>query len=281
MADKEKIMSRLQEHYEEILKYGYETVGIFLQGSQNYDLDYEDSDIDSKVIVIPKFDDFLFNKKPVSYTHIMENEEHVDLKDIRLMFQCFRKQNINFVEILFTDYYILNEKYEDIFRQLLDIREQIARYDIKAALNCMCGMAYEKLKALKHPYPSTIGKIEKFGYDPKQLHHILRIQEFITRYIAGEDYSKCLKTNKREQLLDVKRGNISIQEIKTKENIPKEVIIEQFAAKCADNIHDIKEDYLKQNDPLKEEWTGTVMNSILSDIIKRAFVTELIEEPGE
>jgi predicted nucleotidyltransferase len=59
MNKNEKIMNRLQEHYDEVIKMGYEVVGVFLQGSQNYDLDYENSDIDSKAIILPKFNDFV------------------------------------------------------------------------------------------------------------------------------------------------------------------------------------------------------------------------------
>ena len=43
----------------------------------------------------------------------MENNEHIDVKDIRLMFDNFKKQNINFLEILFTKFGIVNEKYLD------------------------------------------------------------------------------------------------------------------------------------------------------------------------
>ena len=110
-----KIMRRLSEHLDAVKEKHPEWVGIFLQGSQNYKLDYEGSDVDSKLIVLPSFEDFVLNRKPQSYTHIMENDEHVDVKDIRLMFDCFRKQNINFVEILFTKYRILNPKYESLF----------------------------------------------------------------------------------------------------------------------------------------------------------------------
>ena len=94
----------MEEHLQPVLKSHKEWVGLFLQGSQNYNLDYEGSDIDTKVIVIPNFTDFVLNAKPISTTHIMENDEHVDFKDIRLMFDCIKKQNVNFVEILFTPY---------------------------------------------------------------------------------------------------------------------------------------------------------------------------------
>ena len=107
----DEILKRVQEHYDIVVEKGYEVVGVFLQGSQNYNLHYEDSDIDTKAIILPKFEDFCLNRKPISTTSILENDEHTDLKDVRLMFECFKKQNINFVEILFTKYKVMNPKY--------------------------------------------------------------------------------------------------------------------------------------------------------------------------
>lgn len=81
---RQKIMARMREHLVPVLEHcrgGW--VGLFLQGSQNYNLDYEGSDIDTKAIMLPSFSDFVLNAKPLSTTHIMENNEHVDFKDIR------------------------------------------------------------------------------------------------------------------------------------------------------------------------------------------------------
>ena len=46
----------------------------------------------------------------------------MDIKDIRLYFDNFKKQNINFVEILFTDFYLVNPKYKDLWKILLHFR---------------------------------------------------------------------------------------------------------------------------------------------------------------
>ena len=81
MDKREKILARMNEHLISVLESKKEWVGLFLQGSQNYNLDYEGSDIDTKVIVLPSFEDFVLMRKPISYTHIMENNEHVDFKD--------------------------------------------------------------------------------------------------------------------------------------------------------------------------------------------------------
>ena len=208
MNREQRIMSGVNEHYQEALKYfkEFQIVGIFLQGSQNYGLDYEKSDIDTKLIVIPSFEDIAFNRKPVSTTHVRENDEHIDFKDIRLYMQTFRKQNLNFLEILFTDFKIVNPEHEANWGVLVDNRERIARYNPYQAIKSMKGIAMEKYHAMEHEYPSKIEVLKEYGYDPKQLHHLLRVEEYIGRYIAGEAYEDCLRPRRPEYLLDVKRG---------------------------------------------------------------------------
>lgn len=163
----EWIMERLQEHYNEALEYFPEDriVGIFLQGSQNYGLDYEYSDVDTKLIVTPTFEEIAMNKQPSSTTHVRENDEHIDFKDIRLYTNTFRKQNINFLEILFTPYKITNPLYASEWNRLVEAREDIAHYNPYRAVKALKGMAMEKYHALKHPYPSKIEIINKYGYD--------------------------------------------------------------------------------------------------------------------
>ena len=259
-----KIMNRLQENYNTVINMGYEIVGIFLQGSQNYELDYEDSDIDCKTIVLPKFNDFVLNKKPVSTTHILENDEHIDLKDIRLMFDCFKKQNVNFVEILFTKYKILNPKYELLFKPMLDNNEIIARYNNYASVNCIAGMSMEKYKALEHPYPSLIDKIGKYGYDGKQLSHQLRLLEFIKRYIAGEKYSDCLISKQKEYLISVKCNK--------EYNLEKARIV---AKNTLNEINEIKKHYIETQSVKINKDVEILINKVLVGIMKCNFKLEL------
>ena len=130
--------------------YGDRVLGVFLQGSWNYGdaLCDENSDVDTKCVLLPSFEDFCLGKKPVSTTHVLENGEHLDAKDLRLYMDCFKKQNVNFVEVLFTEYKVLNPMYEAQWERLVEVREQVGRYDMRRALDCMVGMAYEKDKAL-------------------------------------------------------------------------------------------------------------------------------------
>lgn len=257
-----KIMNKLQDNYNIVENMGYEIVGIFLQGSQNYELDYENSDIDCKAIILPKFDDFVLNHKPVSTTHVLPSDEHIDLKDIRLMFDCFKKQNINFVEILFTKYKIMNPKYKTLFQPLFDNNELIAHYNNYASLNCISGTSMEKYKALEHPYPATIDKIEKYGYDFKQLHHIIRLNEFIKRYINGEPYKDCLISKNTEYLINVKRGLHSLGEARC------------IAKTLCDETYEIKNKYMENNKPVINKKVEEILNKVLVDIMKLNFVSE-------
>lgn len=162
----ENIKKELKIHQQTAIDKGLNVFCTYLQGSQNYGLAYEDSDIDTKTIVIPSIDEIVLNKKPVSTTHVLADNSHNDEKDIRLIFSTFHKQNINFSEILYTKYYLMNPFYEDEVNELFDMADDIVNINNNQLLRCIVGMSMEKYKALEHHYPTLLDKIEKFGYDP-------------------------------------------------------------------------------------------------------------------
>ena len=98
MNREEKIMKRVQEHYNYLKEKGFEIVFLALQGSQNYGLDVYDedyiSDVDTKAVILPSFEDFIYGRKLYSETLVLENNEHIDVKDIRVMFETYKKQNV-------------------------------------------------------------------------------------------------------------------------------------------------------------------------------------------
>ena len=211
----EKIMEGVHDHFEEALQYFPKDniVGIFLQGSQNYGLDTENSDIDTKLIVTPTFEDLALNKQPQSTTHVRANEEHIDFKDIRLYIDCFRKQNLNFLEILFTDYFIVNPLYAEQWQRLVDAREEIAHMNPHRSMQSMAGMCAEKNHALQHPYPAKLEILEKHGYDGKQLSHQERVRHAMIKYAAGDSYWSCVhEPFEPEYLKMMKRHGLKVEE---------------------------------------------------------------------
>ena len=266
---KEEVQKRVQEHYDWAVGAGYEVVGVFLQGSWNYgpDMTDEESDVDTKCLVLPSFRDFCLGKKMVSTTHVMENNEHCDVKDLRLYIDCFKKQNINFVEILFTDYLVLNPKYEKYLKPLLDNREEVARYDVARALNCMVGMAYEKQKAMCHPYEGLKEKIEKYGYDGKQLSHCMRSAEVMQKYMAGAPYKECLTTNYGKLLTKVKRNQMySLEEAKAQ----MDLLVFQ--------MEEAKRYYFSAHDPYVKNELNKMFEDVVVDCMTKNFKTYLQEK---
>lgn len=271
MSREELINNRVREHYE-YLTSNYPNLNVIylaLQGSQNYNLDiYSDeykSDIDTKAIVVPSLKEISLNKKPVSTTIILPNNEHIDVKDIRLMMDNFKKQNINFIEILFTKFYVLKSDYIDIIKELLDIREDIAHLNENQALRCMSGMSMEKKKALTHPYPSLVDKIEKYGYDGKQLHHIIRMNEFIKLYTSGKSYEECLCTFTdigKEMMMNAKLSKYSLEEALR--------ISEEYDT----DTKKIKDKFLKDVDEINKD-TLEIMDNIQYKIIERSIYKEI------
>lgn len=269
MLDFEKTMNGVEDHLKESFKYFKEenVVGIFLQGSQNYSLSTDQSDIDTKLIVTPSLSDIIMNHAAVSTTHVRENNEHIDFKDIRLMFGTFRKQNLNFLEILFTDFYRINDLYKDSWNELTKYRERIAHYNIYAAVKAMRGVALEKYHAMEHRYPTKVDVIDKFGYDPKQLHHLLRVKDYLYQYINGEAYEKCLTPLDRSYLIKVKLGLFSLEEARKVADDALAAIDRMTASFTKDNPYNT-------NDPFVDE----LLDHVQEEIMTKSIVTELTKE---
>ena len=274
------IMAELQSHKKEAeqLENGkYRPIYIALQGSQNYNLETENSDIDTKIITLPSLDQIIKNKKPASFTHVRENNEHIDMKDVRLMFDCFKKQNINFIEILFSDYYIImNENYRELIEELRSHAEEIAVLNPYRAIKCMKGMAFEKYNALCHPYPAKIDIIDKYGYDGKQLHHLLRLEYFLDMYrymITSPDaevkYKDILGSvfmpyEKRERLKIIKENKFyDLDEAK------------EVAEKTLSSIVTLADDTCKSLNDENNVETEKMLDDILYRIVKQSLADEL------
>lgn len=273
MIDREAYIAQgLIRHLEEFEKCypNLEWFALVIQGSQNYGLDiYTEeykSDIDTKMLVIPSLEDIVYNKKPISTTYILPNNEHTDIKDIRLYFDNFKKQNINFVEILFSNYYIINPKYQDLWDELIKNRENIAHYNYNQTLRCIAGMSMEKKKALCHPYPTIKEKIDKYGYDGKQLHHIIRMNDFIYAYTHNKLYKECLTyLPHKELMMKAKLNKFSLEEAL------------ELAEFFDNQTKEMKDFYLKEPEEINQDALNT-LNKVQYEVIKRKIKTDIIQE---
>ena len=198
------VMDRIQEHYEYAsAKFEKENIiGIFLCGSQNYGTDTPTSDVDTKLIVTPTLESIYQNKRGESSTIIFPGtNEQISIKDIRCVFSEFKKQNINILEILYTDYCILNELYKESWQSLLNEKEKIAHYDKKRTIRALKG---NTLNSYNRIYNKD-GEISR-----KQVANMVRYEYFLKNFINGESYDKCIKPEGQEKdyIMQIRNGEM-------------------------------------------------------------------------
>jgi len=261
MNREEFIMSEVNNHFREAESLGFDVFALFLQGSQNYGLDeYSDeykSDIDTKAIIIPSLNELLsYNRTPYSHTHVREDNSHIDIKDVRVMFEMFKKQNTSYLELLFSKYLIVNPKYQKFFDELISMREDISHYNPNQHLRALCGSAHNKFLAMTHISPHSEEKIKKFGYDPKELHHLVRYLDILEKYIAGAPYDVCLDPTDKKTLMAIKKGNFFTLE--------KALEVGEYTDK---EIKRLADENMQSPEPINKE-LGIKMDKLLMSILK-------------
>lgn len=256
--NKEKILKRLEEHLD-IARQSYNDdriLGIFLYGSQNYGFATEKSDIDSKIIYLPAFEEFCLQDKIVSdLLFDKKNNEHIEIKDIRLMRVMFMKQNINFIELLYTEYYILNPKYKNLFNKyFIANREDIAHYDCKKTLESISGQLLHTLK--------------QDPYDDKKLYNAQRLYYFLEDYLAGMPYEYCLRPSgdKANKLKSLKAGNFFNEKRIWKNNKNKKVLADYIEKQ----VEELRSKYADYNFSLNKNALSALNNGVI-EILKYSF----------
>lgn len=264
-----KIMNRVAEHYaalEAAIKrnnWDCKILGLFLQGSQNYNLDeYSEeymSDIDTKAIVVPGLRSLTYGK---TYSEVieLENKEHIEVKDLKTIIAQWEKQNTSYIELLFTDFKLINPEYENAFKELYELREDIARLHPARHALALMGGAHNKFKAMLNPTPDKQEVFDKFGYNPKELCGLIRYHDELVKYINGyESYKDCLVADEKqtEYLMRVKKGSkYSLEEAKTiGESIDKSTkeltdsytqVAEPYNKLCSEELYLILENTIRE-----------------------------------
>ena len=87
--------------------------------------------------------------------------------------QTFRKQNLNFLEILFTEYYYVEEKSIPLWKRLKEKREEITHFDYVRSFKSFKGNNGEKIAGkASMQFTRTPGNV-KVTMDPHESKEIV------------------------------------------------------------------------------------------------------------
>ena len=216
----EYINNKVKKHYDYLVSLGLNVIGVFAQGSMNYGLFIDEegykSDVDTKAIVLPTLDDLISGSKMKSTKYDLDGEQ-IDVKDIRVMVDMWKKSNPAYLEILFTKYKVINPLYEKFINDIIKMGDDIVKMNFPQLAKCISGMSKEKVIAMEHPYPSLLKDLEKFGYCPKQIHHIIRLNQLIKDiYQNNISFGDALLLNRLPEfssyLINVKKRKLSLEQ---------------------------------------------------------------------
>jgi predicted nucleotidyltransferase len=242
---------RLMLVCDHVRSLGYHPVYVCLHGSQNYEMDiftdeYQ-SDFDYKCVVLPNLESLCHNAAPVSTTLDYEGG-HIDLKDIRCFMETLLKCNPSYMETLYTPHAIMIDEGQSLFKELRSSRDKLLESMAPVFIKALYGMFMEKKKAMCHPYPTIFHKIEKYGYDGKQVHHMYRL--LLMLYDFQETGTILLKppAESKELLLELKLNKypLEVAEILVKEFEQELVVLRQKLETQYPNIDpSVKQQLLK------------------------------------
>lgn len=270
-----RVRKRLKEHLDEALQNPkiHDWFMIAVNGSYNYNMDTPQSDIDSKLLVIPSLEQ-LVNGKSLNYLHCMsDNSEHVEVKDIRHYFATMLKQNINFVETLYAQVWIVNPVYMRLFHYLFEMRDVISGCNPIATIHCIQGTAYQKYKQMLQSSPARAADIENYGFDRKSLHHLVRCVFFGEYYMEGTSYQECLQNN------DVPNIRRMIMNLKTTTVLNREYAI-NIAEDMLNGFDEKVDRYLATIMPFQKDFSALVadvkdfLDTLAFEIIKQSIAKE-------
>ena len=134
----------VKTHYDAICeRYGEDNVFcVFLYGSQNYGIDIQDSDIDTKaVILLPEEE--LFWRHSID-THIYFKPSGVcQILDLVTFVKNLLSYDLTLLEVFISKHVIVNPKYEHFFEELKLLERELFDRDHKSFLRELMNLAKE------------------------------------------------------------------------------------------------------------------------------------------
>lgn len=213
------------------------------------------SDIDTKTLLLP-------NTKMLILGEMAPNTEYpvqfgdstpalATVKDVREYFKVLLKLNPAFIEPVFSKWVAINPKY---FAELDLLRRHLRHFLAANPYNlyrATLGMIEQKYHALEHHYESKAEVLAEYGYDPKQLVHIVRLYYFLLKFASSGDFETALKF-RSELACSIKSNPPSLEKAREFANFYRDTAATLVYEQCAANPQnkEIAKEFKEQLDAL-------------------------------
>lgn len=254
----EEQVSRAQKWCQE---HGHTYLFAALYGSQNYGLSRPQSDVDVKCAFAPSPYGLLLDRN--WHTATLKSEANstdslVLAKDVRDVFHEFKKQNLHFLELLFSDYYDCNELYAPLFKDLRAAREQVAHLSPGRFLRATGGLATHLMFDLDHQV--------KAGepLSRKQFAFFYYLLDVMRKYVEGCKFEDCMRCGQDEFLRKVKFGG-GICDHEESCRLLYESVKEDFETFMRTTVKYSDPTYVDKN---VDQWMDELLFSTLTEVLK-------------
>lgn len=183
----EEIIQTLQNQFKHLIEIFDERqiFGIFTYGRVNYGFAESIDDIKTMVIYVPSFEEMCTKPALLTEKYLLYNNKEIKKIDARLLYELALKQDKVVMEALFSDYRIINKRYEKVFKKHIFInKEAIFHCDQKARIECAVNQGIAALDA----YEQT--------EDREELFEAARLRIACKLYMDGAACENCISLKK-------------------------------------------------------------------------------------
>lgn len=188
-------------------------------GSVNCNLNDEKSDVDKKLFVLPNNLDLY---KGEFFSEFKKDEEgnDIDIKDIRLFKNLLYKEDINFLQVLFSLKIDIEPNLTQIDKDYIEFlfkyKEQLVKLNLSRLFEVCMGLYKQNKPHLLKRKESSAYLFDKYGYNTKIFMTSYRLLDFIERYYNTDfqNFEKAFRynTEEREKMLSLKYGKYNKEE---------------------------------------------------------------------
>lgn len=196
-----KKLSEYNKYLDVVRDRGYKVCYIALKGSQNYNLEREDSDYDAVAVVYPNLGVLIDCGPKFSYTYVLRDGSRIVVKDVSSFLHDLTKGLVGGLELLTTPF-ALGDK--DFFSLLDRNAKIIFETNLRSFQKNLKGMAGKVNLFLKTPGKEYIEEVATYGYRRKNLIALKRLLILYKNYLNNVPfYDMYICTDEeREELLN-------------------------------------------------------------------------------